>query len=149
MDEHSGRVFAVAPDAGMVRVLDGWSGQVLRTVRLATDLAGMAIDSHRGRLIVTAPGDGDRAVAPPGRVMVLDGRTGALLRSIGLGAAPVSVAVDEATGHVVVLTSGGRAPVPDPWSWLPPWLRRRLPFLPPRPSTWRTVPPGVSVLDVT
>jgi DNA-binding beta-propeller fold protein YncE len=149
VDEHSGRVFAVDPYDGVVRVLGGWSGQVLRTVRLATDLAGLAIDSRRGHLILTAPGDGDRAVAPPGRVMVLDGRTGALLRSIVVGSAPVSVAVDQATDHVVVLTSGGRVPVPDPWNWLPPWLRRRLPFLPPHPTALRTLPPSVSVLDVT
>ena len=66
-----------------------------------------------------------------------------------MGPAPVSMAVDEATGHVVVLTVGGQVPIPDPWSWLPPWLRRRLPFLPPHPTALRTLPPSVSVLDVT
>jgi hypothetical protein len=81
--------------------------------------------------------------------VVLDERTGALLRSLVVGPAPVSLAVDEATGHVVVLTVGGQVPIPDPWSRLPPWLRRRLPFLPLRPSALRAVPPGVSVLDVT
>ena len=59
------------------------------------------------------------------------------------------MAVDEATGHVIGLTFGGQVPIPDRWSWLPPWLRRRLPFLPPPTSAVRTVPAGVSVLDVT
>jgi DNA-binding beta-propeller fold protein YncE len=111
----------------------------------------MVVDSRRGHLIVTIPGDDDRAAASttPGRVAVLDERTGTLLRSIVVGPAPVSVAVDDATGHIVVLTVGGQVPVPDPWRWLPPWLRHRLSFLPPRTSAVRTVPPSVSVLDVT
>jgi DNA-binding beta-propeller fold protein YncE len=151
VDEHSGRVFAVDMEDGMVRVLDGWSGRVLRTTRLGTALDDMAVDSRRGRLIVTIPGDDNRAAAStaPGRVVVLDERTGAFLQTIMMAPAPVSVAVDEATGHVVVLTDGGQAPIPDRWSWLPPWLRRRLPLLPPRPSAVRTLPPSVSVLDIT
>jgi len=41
------------------------------------------------------------------------------------------MAVDERTGHVFVLNGPRTVPVPDPWAWLPAWLRRRLPFLPP------------------
>jgi hypothetical protein len=82
VDEHSGRVFAVAPDAGLVRVLDGWSGRVLRTVHLGSALDDIAVDSRRGRLIVTIPGDDNRAAAStaPGRVAVLDERTGARIQ---------------------------------------------------------------------
>jgi len=53
--DHTGRVFAVAPDAGVVRVLDGWSGRVLRTVHVGAE--GVAVDERIGHAFVVNPAD--------------------------------------------------------------------------------------------
>jgi hypothetical protein len=61
-------------------------------------------------------------------------------------AVPASV-VDEYTGRVFVLDGPRIVALPN--SWLPIWLRRRLPFVPPPGRYTRVAPSGVSMIDLT
>ena len=164
VDAAHGHVFVAGeqPDAngnptgpGRVSMLDARSGALLRTITVGGDPSAMAIDTRAGRVFVASVGRVDpmRQDLPleRGSISVLDARTGALLRTVSVGVAPRAIVVDEQTGRAFVLCDGGaitRQP-PDPWAWLPRWLRRRLPFLaPPRLQT-RVVPPSLTVLDAT
>jgi hypothetical protein len=44
---------------------------------------------------------------------------------------------------------GGTVRVPNPWGWVPPWLRSVLPFLPPGLPRTRTVPASVTIIDTS
>jgi hypothetical protein len=82
-------------------------------------------------------------------VSILDARTGALLRTLPVGVAANGMAVDERNGRVCVINGPSYVIVPDSWAWLPAWLRRRLPFLPPPERHSRPVPGGVTMIDPT
>jgi len=151
VDARHGRAFVVARREGTVGVLDSRSGRVLRTLSVGGHLGDAAVDSGAGLLVVTIDGAPTQAgtLTGPGLVGVLDGRSGALPRTIHVGLGPRAVAVDERTGHAVVVTSGGTLPTPTIWGWLPVWLRQGLPVLPSPGLRTRSIPPGVSVLDLT
>jgi len=151
--------FPTAP--GTVIMLDG-QGRVVRTAGVGLAPAALALDAPHHRLIVTNAGARDaylavgmssyavRAPAPgPGGIRLLDTRTGAVERTIDAGVSPASVAVDAGRGRAIVIDVGSFLPVPpsDPWRWVPPPLRRRLPFLvAPRPSAPL---PRISTFDIT
>jgi DNA-binding beta-propeller fold protein YncE len=81
---------------------------------------------------------------------VVDERTGALVRTVPVGLAPYDVALDGPAGRALVFNAGGGTMrVPDPWGWVPPWLRRVLPFLPSGVPRTRTVPASVTIVDIS
>ncbi len=72
------------------------------------------------------------------RVAVLDTRTGALLRTLPLPAGQLgygiyAMAVDTGSGHLVTTYDTMSSGTPDRYSWIPRWLRARLPWVPPPP----------------
>jgi YVTN family beta-propeller protein len=84
------------------------------------------------------------------RVSVLDVHSGTILHTIHVGPQPVAALVDERAGHALVISlGGGTEQAPDPWAWVPSWLRERLPVLPQRAPGPRTVPASVTMIDVT
>jgi hypothetical protein len=114
-------------------------------------LSSPAVSARRsGRVFVV-----DRGAMSPsgaylgaGSVVVLDGRAGTQRSVMPAGVYPGSLDIDAATGHAIVVNDGELVRVHDSWSWLPAWLRRRLPFFPPPPYT-RTMNGSVSLLDAT
>ncbi len=150
VDARHGRAFVVARREGTVGMLDSRSGRVLRTLSVGGHLGGAAVDSGAGRLVVTIEGAPTQAgtLAGPGLVGVLDERSGAIPWTIRVGLGPRAVAVDERTGHAVIATSGGTLPAPTTWGWLPAWLWQDLPAWLRQGLRTRSMPPGVSVLDL-
>lgn len=135
---------------GVVSMLDTQSGAVVLTSAVGQSATALAVDGRRGRAYVVTR-SGSSTFAPggdSGALSVLDTRSGAVLKTISVGVAPTAVAVDESNGHVFVATGVGAIVVPDAWRWLPDWLRRRLPFLPPPGPHLRLTPPGVDALAV-
>lgn len=166
VDPGDGRVFvatarrdnngnSVAP-SGVV-MLDGYGGRALRTVTIGANPSALAVDERRGRVYVAVVGDSDfgRPYYPPkglGSVTILDAQNDSVLRTMTVGVNPFALLVAAPTGRVFVLDGGGviGGRAADGWAWLPSWLRRRVPFLPPPPGvTDRVVPPDVEVLDAT
>ncbi len=148
---------------GEVRMLDARSGAVLRTVPVGVVPTALAVDARHGLILVAAWGSRDSyatsgaarvtikaPLVAPGSVSVLDATSDAVRRTITLDTSPRAIAVDERTGHVFVVNDGSFVPlpIPDPWAWIPGWVRRWAPFVPPPPSGTRTVPASLSVLDV-
>ena len=125
---------------GMVSVVDGRRGRILRTIRVGGGSSAITIDAKGHRAYVANMDDGT--------IRVLDLRRWDVSRVIALGGSPVALAIDDRTGHLVVALDKpiGRRP-PDPWGWLPMGVRARLSFLPPPPTPDVHVPGGgVSVL---
>jgi hypothetical protein len=139
---------------GSVRILDGHTGALLRTIRIGPATTAAALDERRGRVYVTSAGAIDAtsgAFTGPGLLSVLDERSGKVLRTVTVGVDPVGVVVDRQRGRLFVANAGtyGLRHLNDLWGWLPGWLRRRLPLPPaPQPHPFR-VPASVSVLDTT
>jgi YVTN family beta-propeller protein len=154
-------ILDVSPSRVLIRDLSGHAdaskGRMLRTVAVGKNPRAIAIDKRHGRVFVLTAGDADpvRACIPTehGAVSVLDARTGRVLRTIPIGVAPRAIAVDERTGRAFVLNAGGAMSIraTDAWSWLPGWVRRRLPFIPAAPSGVRVqvAPASIMVLDAT
>ncbi len=144
-----------ANGSSRVSMMDARTGSLLSATSVGANPVALALDARDARLFVVTTGtvDPNRGDAPlgDGRVDVLDTRTGRLLRTLSVGVAPGAVAVDERVERLYAATRGGlvTTQAPDPWGWLPSWLRRRLPFLPSGGTRTRIVPPGVSVLDLT
>jgi hypothetical protein len=86
-----------------------------------------------------------------GSISVLDATSGRLVRTVRLGLSPHAAAVDERAGRLAVVGDavGGAAPVTDVWGWLPPWLRRWLPFVSPQRRRIPRVSGRASVLDLS
>jgi DNA-binding beta-propeller fold protein YncE len=151
LEGRSGRVFvvirsgAIGPRPGSVFVLDARNGAVVRKVALGGSPGRVAVDERAGRVVVLTGGW-------PGTInsaSILDARTGAILHTLPVGAAAHGMAVDERNGRVLVINGPGFVILPDSWAWLPAWLRRRLPFLPPPGRQSRAVPGGVTTIDPT
>ncbi len=147
LDRRWGRVIVGAPNG--VSALDVRTGATLWAYAGTIQTLGdIAVDEQTGRVFVV-----DRGATSPsgahldaGSVVVLDGRTGARRSTVTVGVYPGALAIDDSTGHAVVVDDGGLVRVSDSWSWLPSWLRQRLPFFPLPPYT-RTVNGSVSLLD--
>jgi len=120
---------------GMVRVVDGRRGRILRTIRVGGGSSAIAIDAKGRRAYVANTDDGT--------VSVLDLRRWDVSRVIALGGSPVALAFDDRTGHLVVALNKptGLRP-PDPWGWLPMGVRARMSFLPPPPTPDVHLPGG-------
>jgi len=149
VDPRSGQVYVTGDTT--LRVIDGASGHILRTVTFAGTAGAtgaVAVDPARGRVFVAqaAPIDDNGVAAGAGWVNVLDARNGALLRRVAVGVNPTAVAVDARSGRVIVVNAGGAVLRPDPWGWMPTWLRQHVPFLPQPSMAPRTVTGSISVV---
>jgi len=152
VDEHSGRIVELPGGGTTIDIRDGTNGQLLHAVTVGSNPAGVAIDEQSGRILVTTLGPIDRMHGPTGAgsLQVVDERTGALVRTVPVGMAPYVVALDGPARRALVFNmGGGTVRVPDPWGWMPPWLRRALPFLPRATSRTRTVPASVTIIDTS
>ena len=156
---------------GSLVAIDARTGVLLRSTPVCVSPMGIAVDAATGRVFVTCSGPIHTQMLPPGSssyahwsliqgrvislydrgsLIVLDGATGHVLHTVAVGYDPIQVALDPLRQRVLVLNAGG---VPsglrqDPWSWLPNWVRHRLPFFPP-PAPPRLEPSSLTVLDDT
>jgi len=150
VDEQTGRAFVSSAVDNSVSVLDTRGGAVVRIVRAGRQPHVAAVDARSGRVFIGSQGPFSSSnPTGAGSMSVLDARDGTILRTISLGDV-TGVAVDARTGRAFVVNRDDRtAPASDHWSWVPPWLRGRLPLIP-RPAP-RTVSlrETVSVLDAT
>lgn len=153
VDERNGHVLARTQSA--ILIFDARTGVALRTIPVPLDpsdvASGVAIGDHHGRLFVTSLGPLDAAGNPTdtGSLSVIDERAGRVLRTIPVGLDPFQVLVDMRTGRALVFNGGGALRQPDPWGWMPVWLRRRLPFVPQAAPAPRTIPASMSIIDTT
>jgi DNA-binding beta-propeller fold protein YncE len=163
VDERTDRVFIPDTRDGTVSILHARSGALLRTITVGSGPAGwnpgpLAVDKRTGRVLLAARGafvpSWPNPQAPPlltgaGSVDVLDGTSGDVLATVPMGLVPESVTLDARTGRAVVVDHGGTRRLPDPWSWVPSGVRRRIPFLPPPRMGTQTDPATASVLATT
>ncbi len=128
IDTRTDRVFAATYRDGRVRVLDGASGRILRTIDVGIAPQDMTVDEREGRVYIVTPG-AVLATAPPGalgpvqtrgpgRVYVLDARSGAIQGRAVVGMNPVVVTVNAEAGRVLVLNMAGLTRASDPWALL-------------------------------
>jgi DNA-binding beta-propeller fold protein YncE len=97
VDGPSGRVVltnVTAQGTGVLRVLDGRSGQVLRAFPLGDAATALGLAAWRGLAFIVAGGTPS--------LTVLDERTGVVRRRLQLGVAPYALAVADAAGALVV-----------------------------------------------
>jgi DNA-binding beta-propeller fold protein YncE len=139
-------------------MLDSHTGALVRVVRVGAGPFALAADRRAGRIVVASWGQPvdprtwywslDVVGRPTaGSVSLLDARTGDVVCQVATGPIPVAVAVDEHRGRAVVTNSGGTAAAPDPWAWVPSWLRDHTHGLKPAPPGRRTLRGSVSVVD--
>ncbi len=118
VDTGSGRLFVAAAwngpdhsgvytDHAVVRVFDGRSGALVRTIALGVDEDVLALLADGAR----AEGGGRVVALCASVALVLDARSGAVLHRIRAGATPyaAAAALDPARGRAFVLTSDARA----------------------------------------
>jgi len=148
-----GRSVSLAPTGqGRVSVLDTRSGRILRTAPVDGVPGAVALDVTPGHILVASVSPSSTTSQPPGggTITLLDESTGRI-QSVARVAATLNertLAVDNRTGRVFTLNEGVASATHDPWGWIPPWLRTRLPFLPAHPVRTRPVPARVMVLTM-
>jgi len=101
---------------GRVRVLDGATGQVVRTVAVGNDPVALAADARRGRVFVATLVAADRRgdIDPhAGTVYTLDATSGAPIHTTAVNLYPTAIAADARTGRVFVVGHEGRIGVLD------------------------------------
>jgi len=156
IDERSGLIYVAGFNGHTVDIFDGRSGRFRRGTPVPGDPEAIAVDDVTGRVLVVV---GHQRASPGGLVAgatalcALDGVTGRLRRVLPLGASTRARLYLDGPAHraLVLLDGGPHVPRPDPWGWVPAWLRARLPFVPaPSPPPARTVPglSGATVVSV-
>lgn len=136
-DEAANRLFILDGARRVVSIRDGTSGRLVRAVPLGAISIRLLLDAPHHRALVTAV-KGYNPATLDARVAVLDTRTGALLRTLPLPAGQLgygiyAMAVDTGSGHLVTTYDTMSSGTPDRYSWIPRWLRARLPWVPPPP----------------
>ncbi len=144
-----GRFFVVNSNSVTIRAIA--DGRLVRTLLFSPKPIPPGVDEVVAHLSVALDERSGRALVTnydTATVTTLDTRTGAVLHTTHVATAPVAALIDQRAGHALVMSLGGGAQqVPDPWRWMPSWLRRRVSFLPlPR---HRTTPSMATLLDVT
>jgi len=127
LDERSGLVDMAGFNGQTGDIFDGTSGRFLRGTPVPGDLEAIA-DDATGRVLVVV---GHPRASPGGPVAgatalcVLDGMTGQLRRVLPLGASThARLYLDEPAHRALALLDGSpHVPRPDPWGWVPAWLR--------------------------
>lgn len=147
IDELNGRIVTIGADgvSGMIqtRLFDLHRGGTMRTVSLDSTAQAIMVEQRTGRVLIA---DSNRATNA-GQVIVLDGRTGRVIRVMAVCVGPQTMADDVQTGRVVVTCAGGYVYPADGWSWMPPWLRQLLPFVPHGSLPAQMMPSGVSIIN--
>lgn len=138
LDEQVARVLVATGRAGIISLLDGANGHLIKVLHVGSWPYVTAVDSfHRRAFVLDA--------VPDGNINILDIVRGQLLQTVHYNANLYAIAVDDHTGRVFVAASGGSEAIPDPWQR----VRQLLPFLPlPAPPRTRSLPPRVMVFDV-
>lgn len=144
VDERTGHIFVADAASATLTMIGERDGHVLRRVASQAPTGPLVLDRARGRLFAISHDAlaGQGLYLQSGRVSVLDTATGSTLAAFAVGTDPGNVVVDEASGRVVVLSTGGVWARPNRYSWLPDWLRQRLPLL--RVGATRTTMPTTS-----
>lgn len=140
IDPGTNRVFAANWLGRSVDMLDGASGRLLRSVPLGGVPYQVVVDARRHRAAVNL---GASAMSSLQRIAILDTRTGALLHTISIPQNGGPLALDPGTGHLIVTTNALLSGPTDGWSWMPGWLRDRLPGIPTPPAA---LGPGQRIL---
>jgi len=150
-----GVVEMIPTGSGRLLILDARSGALVHTITTGPGTTAMAVDTRRGHVFVASTGaiTPAGAYAGPGTLTVVDERRGTIVRRIPVNVNPTALTFDEQTQHLFIAYQGSPliSPTPDPWTWMPAWLRRRLPFVPhgaSRSPTASTASGGISVLDM-
>jgi YVTN family beta-propeller protein len=151
LDEQTGRVFVADSPYNTVSVLSAATGRLLRTISVGPHPRAMAVDSQARLVLLANEGntDSNGTWTGSGSVSVLDARSGSVLRTIVVGIDPIAVSVDARSGRAFIINAGGAVRVRDPWDWLPPSLRRRLPFIPAPAVHTRTVRASMTIIDTS
>jgi len=152
--KHTGGGGGLVPaGVGGVSILDARRGAIVRTIVAGVGSFGVASDAHSGHVLVTNVGtlddSGSGTFDGAGSVTILDGRTGRVLHTVSSGVFPAQIVVDARRGRAFVVNNGGPVRAHDAWAWVPPWLRRALPFLPRASGATRQAPSSITVLDTT
>jgi len=136
VSEGTGHTFiGIGFPTNRVLMFDTRSGKLLHTTtyqRRSDEPRAIAIDESLARIfLLTGLFGGDS-------VQVLDAHSGTNLRTIARGQEYDAIAVDTRK-HLALLASVDttRRAIVDQWGWIPGAIRRRLPFLPPQPSSRR------------
>ncbi len=136
VSEGTGRTFiGIGFPTNRVLMFDTRSGKLLHTTtyrRRSDEPRGIAVDESSAHVfLLTGIFGGDS-------VRVLDAHRGTNLRTIARGQEYDAIAVDTRK-HLALLASVDttRRAIVDQWGWIPGAIRRRLPFLPPQPSSRR------------
>lgn len=117
LDERRERLF-VGTISGGITALGARDGRVLFTRSLGLFPGSpLAEDQRRGRVYVCTGGT----------ILTLDPRDGARRGAIPVRGCDSGMAVDERTGYLFVANGDDPVAASTPWSWLPSWLRQRLP----------------------
>lgn len=136
VDETANHVIVVDNRTRSVTLFDAASGRRVHTTLMHGIPYQLAVDARRHRALVGLIVGYSRSatIDADTRIAVLDTRTGALLRAIPIKQAGYSLAVDTGNGHAITVHDEiGDGPA-DSWGWMPAWLRKRVPWLPPPPS---------------
>ncbi len=162
VDERSGLIYVAGFNGRTVDAFDGASGRFRRSIPVPGDPEAIAVDDATGQVLVVVghqSASSGGLIAGATALCALDGATGRLRRVLPLGASTrARLYLDEPAHRALVLLDGGPfTPRPDPWGWIPAWLRARLPFVPvppPPPPPAQAVPElsgatVVSVVDTT
>jgi hypothetical protein len=120
---------------GAMHILDARTGHILQTLAFR-NLASLALDAQTQHVLI-ADGSG---------LKIVNGANGQVVRTVALPAPPEALAVDARHARVIAVTPASFVPVQDRWAWVPGWLRRQLPFLPPPTRAFHTVEGNVRVL---
>jgi len=159
IDGRSGLIDVAGFNGRTVDTFDGTSGRFRRSIPVPGDPEAIAVDDATGRALVVVGhqrASSGGLVAGATALCVLDGTTGRLRRVLPLGMSTRARLYLDGPAHraLVLLDGGPHVPQPDPWGWVPAWLRARLPFVPAPPPPAQIVPgPSgatvVSVVDTT
>ncbi len=150
VDERTGHLFAASgmgmgTGTGTVAMIDTRTATLRRLTPLGAIPLAVAIDSVHGRVYVACASSNFTTT----RLAVLDTRTGALRATTAVDLAPLNarMVIDEQSGRVVL--TGRLSSVRDAWAWLPPWLRDRIPWVPPAPLPPPPNAGGLAIVDGT
>ncbi len=100
---------------------DGTNGRIINRCATAARSPAFALLPAHDRVAVTD--------MQTNTVQVVDMATCAVVQSETLAHAPIMIASDEVSGRLVV-AADEQETSRDGWSWLPTWLRSRVPFVP-------------------
>lgn len=145
VDTRRRRAFLLVSDhlgpSGHIPVVDTRTGRLVTTIILQGVAMSAALDARHDRLVVAQQ---------DGTVDILDAGSGRLIHAWDTApGAPSGLTLDANTGRAFVLHGRGFRLVPDRWTWIPSWMRARLPFVPRPGLSYQDVPAGITIVDDT